>query len=377
MHSKVSDFKYIKNISNGVGEIRIYEQIGTTVLKNGREIGISGSLFANEMAYLKTVCNKINIRINSEGGSVLDGYAIYSSIMNSGIETESFIDGVAASTAGWCALAANKCNIADYGSLMVHGATGSEDNELISLANGSIAKMLSNRTGMSEEETKALMNTETWYKAFDKKDRETLISKKFVDNVITTGKKVKIANNQTSGLAAVYNSLINPKMSKINQLLKLSNNAEVEEQETAIAGLTKEIADKNTELETVKAELKTLKDAAIEAENKAKEALKNRATEMVNKFEKEGKLSKEEVASTIENASKDEASFNFVSNLLSKLGSGKQSQKPFKVENVAGDDRSKWTYNDWEKKDLEGLTNMYNTDLAQFNELVKTRKVQK
>jgi len=372
------DFKYINNINEGIGEIRIYDRIGV-VVKNGKEIGISGSVFANEMAYLKTVCNKINIRINSDGGSVLDGYAIFASIMNAGIETESFIDGVAASTAGWCALAANKCNIADYGSLMIHGATliEGDDNELVNLANGSISKMISNRTGMTEADVNNLMTKETWYKAFDKKDRDVLINKKFVDNIINTGKKVKVTLNQTAGLAAVYNNLINPKMSNINKLLKLANNAEVEEQETAIAGLTKEIANKDAELEVVKAELKTLKDAAIEAENKAKEALKNRATEMVNKFEKEGKLSKDEVASTIENASKDEASFTFVSNLLSKVGNSKESKKPFRVENIAGDDRSKWTYNDWEKKDLEGLTNMYNTDQEQFNELVKTRKVQK
>lgn len=178
-------------------------------------------------------------------------------------------------------------------------------------------------------------------------------------------------------MANVYNNLINPKMSNINKLLKLANNAEVEEQETAIAGLTKEVADKNAELEAVKNELKALKDANEAREKEAKEDLRNRATEMVNKFEKEGKLSKDEVASTIENASKDEASFTFVSNLLSKVGNSKESKKPFRVENVAGDDRSKWTYNDWEKKDLEGLTNMYKTDKEQFNELVKTRKVQK
>lgn len=367
------DFKYIKNISNEEGVILIYKEIGTTVDKYGNiSYGINGAEFGAEMLYLQNVCKNITVRINSIGGSVLDGYAIASSILNSKVPVTTIIDGLAASTALWCAAAGakgqRKCM--DYATGMIHGSTGAEDKQLQDLVDTSINTILSNRSNKNVEEIKSMMSTETWLNAGD------LLKGGFVDEVVSTGKKIKSSKN-LANMANVYNNLINPKMSNINKLLKLANNAEVEEQETAIAGLTKEVADKNAELEAVKNELKALKDANEAREKEAKEALRNRATEMVNKFEKEGKLSKDEVASTIENASKDEASFTFVSNLLSKVGNSKESKKPFRVENVAGDDRSKWTYNDWEKKDLEGLTNMYKTDKEQFNELVKTRKVQK
>jgi ATP-dependent protease ClpP protease subunit len=369
------EFKHIVNISEGVGTIRVYDSIGVTY-KNGKETGVSGSVFASEMAHLKTVCNKINIRFNSEGGSVLDGYAIFSSILNSEVDTESFIDGVAASTAGWCAMAANKVNISDYGSLMVHGASGPEDQEIINLANGSIAKMLSNRTGMTEDEAKVLMTKETWFKAFDSKDRATLLNKKFVDEVISTGKKVKIAKNETSAsLAKIYNKILNPtNMSKINTLLKISNEAGDAEQEQAIVKLNVELGEKTTELETLKNKIKELEKVANEKIEAEKVALKNRATEMANKAKAEGKLQESEVAGTIENASKDETSFQFVSNLISKMGNGKQAVHVFDVKNVkksdgSSEDRSTWTFTDWSKKDEKGLGKMQNESPDQFKEL--------
>lgn len=368
------EFKYIKNISEGVGEIRIYDQIGVSV-RNGKEAGISGSVFAAEMAHLNSVCNKINIRINSDGGSILDGYGIFASILNSKVETESFIDGVAASTAGWCALAANKCNIADYGSLMVHGASGPEDAELISLANGSIAKMLSNRTGMSEDETKNLMTKETWYKAFDKKDRDTLINKKLVDEIISTGKKIdksKLTNKSAGKLAEIYNSLNKTNMSKINTLLKLRNDAEDSEQEQAIVKLNSELAEKTTALDEVKNKLKALQDDIAAKETAAKEALKTKATEMVNKFK--GSMSDTEVATAIENASRDESSFQFISNILSKGTPGKTAAKVFDLKNVKNskgesEDRSTWSFTDWSKKDDKGLLKLKNENHEAFTEL--------
>lgn len=365
-------FKYIKNIAEGVGEIRIYEPIGITI-RNGKEIGISGSQFANEMAYLKTACNKINIRINSDGGSVIDGYAIFSSIINAGVETESFIDGVAASTAGWCAMAASKCSIMDYATLMVHGASGGDDKELISLVNSSIAKMISNRSGMTEDEVNELMKKETWFSA--SKDKEILLNKKFVDEIISTGKKVRVKNADRGNLSAIYNSIINPKknMSKINTLLKLRNDAEESEQEQAVASLNKELTEAKSEVEQLQNKLKAIEEEAAKKAEEAKEALKAKATALVNQAHKDGKLTADEVATTIENASKDEATFAFISNMISKLGAGKESKKPFDFKNVAGkegaNDRSDWTFSKWSKEDPNGLLQLKNENPEQFTEL--------
>jgi ATP-dependent Clp protease protease subunit len=377
----LDNFKYIKNISTeGEGTILIYKQIGNSVDKKGNiTYGITGADFGAEMLYLQQVCNAITVRINSLGGSVLDGYSIASSIYNSKVPVTTVIDGLAASTALWCAAAGQVGNrkAMDYGSGMIHGVSGGDDKETSNFVEQTINTILTNRSNKTADEIKSMMEKETWLNA------QEMLAQGFIDEVITTNKKVTIKKNYSlENMALIYNKLINPSnMSKLNTLLKISNNADESEQENAVVNL-------NKELDTTKAELADAKKrlADIEAENAAKieaekVALKTEATEMVNKFEKEGKLSKEEVAATIENASKDRASFNFVSNLLSKLGNGKESKKPFdfsKVENKGGtEDRSTWTYNDWESKDVEGLKNLYTQDREKFNELVKTRKTQK
>lgn len=120
-------------------------------------------------------------------------------------------------------------------------------------------------------------------------------------------------------------------------------------------------------------------DCSICAKLEAKNKLKTDATALVNKAFEEGLITKEEVESTIENASKDETNFKMVSNFLSKLPTKKTSQKPFNINNVTDvenkEDRANWNYNDWEEKDEAGLKNMYVNNRAEFDELLKTRVV--
>ena len=87
------DFKYIKNIVEEEATILLYDQIGDSVDENGMyKSGISGSSFAYEMQYLQDKCKKINVRINSIGGNVLDGYSIVSAILNSKIKCDTARD---------------------------------------------------------------------------------------------------------------------------------------------------------------------------------------------------------------------------------------------------------------------------------------------
>jgi uncharacterized coiled-coil protein SlyX len=230
---------------------------------------------------------------------------------------------------------------------------------------------------MSEDETRGLMNKETWYRAFEAKDRATLINKKIVDGVFSSGKtidKSKLRVKNAGSLAALYNSIYNEKnMSKLNTLLKLSNSADESEQEAAIVALNKSVTDKEAELADLRNQLKLIQDKVAAEEVKAKEALKTKATELVNKLEKDGKISKEDMPSVLEVACESESKYAFVQNTYSKLSSSKESKKPFdftKVKNSTGEeDRSTWSYSDWEKKDAAGLTNMFKNDNDAYQEL--------
>lgn len=363
----MENFKYIKNVDGRIGTILVYNQIGGAG-------GVNGSDFANEMQHLQNICDKIHIRYNSTGGSVMDGYSIYSSVINSKVPTKSFIDGLAASTAGWCALASNEVAISDMGTLMVHGASG-KPTEMVDLANGSIAKMLQNRSGMTIEETTELMSKETFYKAFNQKDRDFLIEKNIVDEVYSTGKKVKIKNSDSlEVMANIYNTLINPKnMSELNKVLNISINSDESEQKAAVAAIQKSLSDKELEVTELKNKLKVLEDEKTAKDAAEALTLKNKATEFANARVKDGKLKADQVDSTIANMSKDQATFDFVANLFGVIESTKQAKKIFDPKNVVSgadkNDKENWSWSEWSKKDPKGLNEMQNSTPEKFTEL--------
>ena len=370
-------FKYIKNITNGTGVIHLYSQIGDSVDPKGNYIyGISGTGFAYEMQYLADNCEQIEVRINSVGGSVLDGYSIVSAILNCKKPVNTYVDGLAASIAGVIAVAGQKCYIMDYGTLMIHNPSGGNDKEVLKLVKETLVTILSNRSKKSREDISAMMEKETWLNAKES------VKMGFCDEIISSGKKVNVDKETMSlyDMALIYNKITNIKpMSKTNQLLGLKNEAEENEQVQAIEVLKTSLAEAEKVNNELKAELQKIKDAEAEKQAAAAEALKNKATELVNNAVKEGKLKETEKESTLNVACKDEASFELVSNMISRLTNGKVAVKIFDSAKVENDpnNRNNWTYNDWEKKDPEGLTNMYKNDKAQYDELLKTYKINK
>lgn len=361
------DFKYIKNISENEGTILLYSQIGDSVDGNGNYVaGISGSAFAYEMQYLQDKCKKINVRINSIGGSVLDGYSIVSAILNSKVPCDTYIDGLAASISGVIAMAGKKCYMADFGTLMLHNPSGGNDQNVLNLVKDTLVTIFENRTKLSADEISVMMNKETWLGANE------ALNIGLVDEVVTSVKKVKISKSESlSNMAIIYNKLINkPNMEKITNLLKLSNEAT----ETEIVAEIEKKDSVNAELQAENDRLKAIVEAAEAKAKEAEEAaaieLKTKATELVENAIKEKKILETEKDSTIEMAVNN---FEFVSNMISKIKNVTESVKIFDAKNVVikngSEDRSEWTIRDWEKKDANGLAKMKNETPEFYTEL--------
>jgi len=374
----VQQFKYIKNIEGNEGTILLYNQIGDSIDENGNTIyGISGSSFAYEMQYLASKCNKINVRINSIGGSVFEGYSIVSSILNSTCKVHCYVDGLAASMAGIIAVSGEKCYMMDYSTLMLHNPSGG-DKKILALIKETLVTILSNRTKMSAEDIDSMMSKETWINAKD------ALEQGLVDEVVSSGKKLKMKKNETlSNMVLIYNKLLT-----INKMIKVTNHLQLKE-DASEQEILNAIESKEAENTTLKNELAELKKqlADIAAEKAEQERLKNEkrkseSTLMVENAIKLGKLKPEDKDATILNASKDDDSFAFVKGLIDRLGNGKESHKPFDIKNFSGkngsvEDRSTWSYRDWETKDVEGLKNMYANNPEQYEELLKTNKKSK
>jgi ATP-dependent protease ClpP protease subunit len=342
----------------------LYEQIGNSIDSEGNiKYGISGTSFAWELQYLQDKCSKINVRINSIGGSVLDGYSIVSAILTSKIPVDTYIDGLAASISGVIALCGKKVRMMDYGTLMMHNASGSDDLEVLALVNNTISTIISNRTSKTKEEISAMMEVETYLLA------DEALNMGLVDEVINTSKKIKVKKESLMDMALVYNKLITnkPKMEKVLNILSVTNE---DEAIVAIEAINAEQKTLVEEVDSLKAKIAEYELQEQALKNAKEEQLKVDATALVEKAISDKKVKEDEKEELIINAI---ANFGFVSNMLSKISGVKNAVKVFDLTNVAtkkgAEDRSTWNIRDWEKKDEAGLKEMKNTDENTYNEL--------
>jgi ATP-dependent protease ClpP protease subunit len=324
------------------------------------------------MAYLQDKCKKINVRINSGGGSVLDGYAIVSSILNSSVPCDCYVDGLAASMAAVIAVAGKKCFMADYGMFMIHEAQGGSDKAVTALFTDTINTILTKRTNRTTEEIATLLKAETWMTA------KECLAHGFVDEIIDSNKPIKKvkANASIDEIIAVFNENLNQtntnKMKNITASLKLAENA-------SELDVVNAISVKDAEIAKLTNENKSLKDKMEAVENAAKEVLKNKATTLVEKAVSDKKITEAEKAALIDNASSSEANFSLVENILGKISVVKEAAQVFNsAVTKVGDERSTWSWTDWSKNDPSGLAKMQNESPALhdslYNKEFKTTK---
>jgi len=152
----------IRNVSRSEAEIMIYDEIGFW--------GVTASDFIRDLADIKA--STINLRINSPGGDVFDGVAIYNAVKRHTAEVNVFIDGLAASAASFIAMAGDKVSMSPHSQMMIHEASGlaignAEDMrklaDMLDKTSDSIAAMYAERAGGDVTEWRARMKDETWY----------------------------------------------------------------------------------------------------------------------------------------------------------------------------------------------------------------------
>ncbi len=147
--------------------------------------GIDGSKFLAELLALEAIKPKsIEIWINSAGGVVTDGYAIYSAILDSKVPVDTKCVGMAASIAAVIFQAGRNRCMNDYSWLMFHNPYGGDDSKLLNTMKGSLATMIA-RSGKSEEDVLAMMKRTTYIYA------DEAVEQGLADKVEASDKKNK------------------------------------------------------------------------------------------------------------------------------------------------------------------------------------------
>jgi len=146
-------------------EIWLYEEIGS-----GWFGGVSAKQFAEDLKALGKV-ERISVHLNSPGGDVFDGLAIYNSLKQHRARVIMHIDGLAASIASLIAMAGDEIYMAENAFLMVHNAWGicvgnaldmRDMIEVLGKIDGSLVGTYARRTGRDEQLIADLMAAETW-----------------------------------------------------------------------------------------------------------------------------------------------------------------------------------------------------------------------
>ena len=150
-------------------EILLYDEISW--------LGITADAFKRELDAIESPT--INLRINSPGGDVFDGLAIYNALREHPAKVITHIDGVAASMASVIALAGDEVRMAENAFFMIHNPWSvvignakdlRKEADLLDKVSGSLVMAYEKKSGVSAEELQGLMDDTTWLHADEAAD---------------------------------------------------------------------------------------------------------------------------------------------------------------------------------------------------------------
>lgn len=156
--------------NNGVAQIDIFGQIVSEKLFDEET---SASSFRDSLKSLGDV-STINLSINSGGGSVWDGVAIYNMLKSHKATVNVYVEGLAASIASVIAMAGDTITMRSGSMMMVHMpftiAQGNAEEmrktaDALEKTGNNIVDIYSSRTGISSDDIRNIMNEETWLSA--------------------------------------------------------------------------------------------------------------------------------------------------------------------------------------------------------------------
>lgn len=146
-------------------DVYVYDSIGGW-------FGMWADEFVDQLKAVTT--SKINLRLNSPGGSVFDGIAIANAIRNHPATVTVYVDSLAASIASVIAMSGDRLVMMPQSQIMVHNASGAcygDATEMTKMADlldkqsRNIAEAYAQHTGRPLAEWTQYMADETWFTA--------------------------------------------------------------------------------------------------------------------------------------------------------------------------------------------------------------------
>lgn len=323
---------------------------------------VNSRSFATEFSEAERMYENIEVRINSAGGDVFEGIAIFNTIRASNSNVTIYIDGVAASIAGIIALCGKPVKMNRYAMMMIHRVSGggfgdagkmkraAEDMEKVE---GVLVNILSERMGLEADEVMSgYMDGEDHWITADEALELGLV------NEIYDGAQVSIPNEKSKNKAIEifnqFNNVLKPIQMKILwSKLGLKNEAGEDE---AVKALEKLEADLQTEranseahkkeIAALKARIKTFEDQAKADREKQIDTILANAVESGRIQEAQKPTFKAILENDFENGKAAIESIQPQQRMIDVINSGNQGP------------RKDWSFSDYQQKDPKALATM-------------------
>jgi ATP-dependent Clp protease protease subunit len=226
---------------------------------------VTPKMFRDELAQHP---GDVTVRINSPGGDVSAGVAIYNYLTEHDGTVTVKVDGIAASIASLISMAGDKIIMLPGSMMMVHNpwtiAAGNSDDmaqvvEMLEKTGESMVPIYAARTGLSEDRVKELLKAETWMTAQDAVDLG------FADEAVEAKTSLADAMAKISSLTSTMQAAVmQPVMSMKARKAEVSDaepekpvETPSEEPEAPVETETQEVATETTEVtEPVAEEIK-------------------------------------------------------------------------------------------------------------------------
>ena len=197
-----------KALGGGAAEIQLYGEIGS--------FGITAKDFATDLKNLGEV-REITLRVNSPGGSVFDGNAIYNMLKQHPAKVTAYIDGLAASMASVIVMAADHVVMPENALMMIHNPWSMsmgdaealrKDADLLDKVKTTLL-LAYGRSMMTDQEISQMMDDETWLTGAE------ALEMGFADEVVEEVAMAASANFNLVNNFQRTPKLINPKPSAV------------------------------------------------------------------------------------------------------------------------------------------------------------------
>lgn len=292
----------------------------------GDENVVCSKSVVKDLLTLENRCDKVRVRINSQGGEVYSGIAIFNALRHAKCDIAIYTDGIAASIAGVIAMCGRPHYMSRYSRLMIHSVSGGvygNKTELarmieeISSLEETIGQIIAGRMGCTPREVRDRYfdGEDHWFTA------EQAVEAGLADGIYDCGiDGLDGASNERD----IYNRILNNRLAfvrpqttnnmdleKIKTIPKFANVASEEE---AVAGIAA-MASENEALKQEKARLQEEKDGL---ETRMREEEDQRVDEILSQAVSDGRI-QEGQKETYRNLLKaDRASAQKVLNSLKK-----------------------------------------------------------